>query len=551
MHPRAPHRAPALRRVVLTTLLGALVAASGCALVLGFEDTKLRAEDGEGGTRPDTGLDGEVTLPDGGSSRLTSNPAAPVLRRGATADLLVEIVRGSDITGVVTATLSDLPVGVTATTAMISPPATSATLKLTAAANATLGLQTVKLTAGGTTLPSVNVPLLVADPAGKLDITFDSDGFLADPSRGIGSTFFAVAVQPDQRIVAAGAGGNGGAQPPSGWIVRRYSAAGLPDTAFNTATAAGLPADGEIHAIAVDATGRIVCLGVSLTPAPAQLTIVRLSTTGAIDKTFGAPTGVVRLPLEVPQTTTFGLGVAVQADGKVIAVGVRRDTLNNETGIITRFNDNGLRDTMFNAGLTVAVPSTRFVGAAVDAAGVLVAGSTIGGPLPSYVITRRTTAGAVDPTFGASGTASFGNTYRASGFARLADGSMALVGDVQQGAQGYTAGLANPKGTSVFARGYGNSPAASFFGIAIQTDNRIIATGHTTVANGEARVERLLPDGNKDLSFSDGGTSIIEPALSANGVEVTLFGAAIQADGRILASGNRTAAGAVVYRLWP
>jgi uncharacterized delta-60 repeat protein len=549
MHPRANHRAPALRRIAVAALLGALVAASGCALVLGFEDTKLRAEDGEGGTTPDAGPDVDVVLPDSGPSRLTTNPAAPVLRRGATADLVVEIARGSDVTGVVTATLSDLPVGVTATTAMLTPPATTATLKLTAAANATLGIKTIKLTAGGTTLPPASIPLLVADPAGKLDITFDSDGFLADPSRGPAATFFAVAVQPDQRIVAAGAAGLGGAQPLNGWIVRRYSAAGVPDTAFNTATAAGLPADGEIHAIAVDAMGRIVCVGVS--DAPLKLTIVRMSASGAIDKTFGGPTGIVRLPVEVAQTTSFGLGVAVQADGKVIAVGVRRDLANAETGIITRFNDNGLRDPMFNAGATIAVPGTRFVGAAVDATGVLVAGSTIGGALPSYVITRRTAAGAVDPTFGANGTASFGNTYRATGFARLADGSIALVGDVQQGTPGYTAGLASPKGTSVFARGYGNSPAASFFGIAIQADNRIVASGHTAVANGEARVERLLADGNRDPSFSDAGTAVIEPGGSVNGVDVTLFGAAVQADGRILASGNRTAAGAVIYRLWP
>jgi hypothetical protein len=69
--------------------------------------------------------------------------------------------------------------------------------------------------------------------------------------------------------------------------------------------------------------------------------------------------------------------------------------------------------------------------------------------------------------------------------------------------------------------------------------------------NGEARVVRILPDGNKDMTFGSGGSAVIEAAGTANGIDVSLFAAAVQPDGRILAAGNRTNAGAVVYRLWP
>ena len=539
-----------------TLALSALCAfgvVSGCAVVLGFEETTRRTDDGEGGTT-EGGPDGDANLPpDSGPSRLTTKPASPVVRRGATADVVVEIARGSDVTGTVTAVLSDLPVGVTATTAMLAPTASTATLKLTAAANATLGLKTIKLTAEGSALPAADIPLLVADPPGALDITFDADGFVADNTRGNGSTFFAVAVQTDQRIIAAGTAGPVGG-PLAGWMVRRYTATGAPDAAFNTASAVGIPADGELRAIAFDATGRIVCAGSSGNNP--QLTVIRLSSTGAIDKTFGAPTGIVRIANEGGAgATAVGLGITVQADGKVIVVGERRPLVGAETGTITRFNDNGVRDPGFNNGTTVAVPGTRFVGASADVGGVFVGGSTIGGA-PSYVVTRRTAAGAIDPTFGAAGTAVFGATFRAGGFARLMDGSFALVGDIQAGPEGYSAGVADAMGVAAFARTYGNAAGASFFGVALQADNRIVVAGHTAVANGEARVERLLPGGDPDTSFGTGGIATIENTVP-NALEVTLFGAAVQTDGRILVAGNRSGAGAAaapgatIYRLFP
>jgi uncharacterized delta-60 repeat protein len=187
----------------------------------------------------------------------------------------------------------------------------------------------------------------------------------------------------------------------------------------------------------------------------------------------------------------------------------------------------------------------------VDGDGFLVGGSTTGGALPSYFATRRSAQGVLDPTFGSGGNAAFGNTYRANAFARLADGSIALAGDVQQGVAGYTAGVATPKGAAVFARAYGSGVGASFYGLAVQADGPIIAAGHTSAPNGEARVVRILPDGNKDMTFGSGGSAVIEAAGTANGIDVSLFAAAVQPDGRILAAGNRTNAGAVVYRLWP
>jgi uncharacterized delta-60 repeat protein len=545
---------PRVGSLALVAALAAPLAASaivGCSLVLGFEDTTLRTANADGGTTEAGPGDEEGGAPaEGGTTRLTARPTSIVVRRGASADVTVDLVRGSDVTGPVTLRVSGLPLGVTAPNVTLSPPAASATIKLSAQASATLGSKTVTLSADGTSLAAVPISLLVADAAGALDVTFDAAGFVTDPSRGTGTTFLALAVQPDQRIVA---GGGAAAMPGalSGWVIRRHAVNGAPDGAFNAAAnAAGVaPADGELHALAIDAKGRTVCAGFSQGAPQQQLTVVRLLPTGALDTTFAG--GVVRLPVESPGPS-FGFAVAVQPDNAVVVVGSRRDLLgNNETGILTRFTENGARDATFNGGATVTVPGSRLIGVAIEGGKVLVAGSTIGGALPSYFVNRRTATGANDPTFGNAGTAAFGNTYRANAFARLADGSFALVGDVQQGAQGYTAGVANAQGNAVFARTYANAAGAGFFGLGVQSDGRIVAAGHTAVSNGEARVERILPDGNKDPTFGTGGTAIIKTPGAALGFEVTLFASAVQADGRILAAGNRTNAGGIIYRLWP
>ncbi len=541
--------------VVAIAALIALTSAGGCAALLGFEDTTLRSDTDadlvEGGTVEGGPLEEGGPHPDGGTSRLTAIPASLIVRRGASVDVTVTLARASDVTGAVTIRVSALPAGVTASTAALAPGVTTGSLKISATMTAALGPQTITLNADGTTLPAALVPLLVADGAGALDTTYDTDGLTSDATKGNGSTFFALALQPDSMVVAAGAGG---ASPAAldGWLVRRFVTNGAVDAAFRAKTAAAgvLPADGEAHAVAIDAKGNIIVAGVSQ-PAPLQqLTIVRLLPTGALDTTFAG--GTVRVAAEVAGTASFAYGVAVQADGAVVVVGARRDIVGTtESGILIRFQENGTRDATFNGGTTVVLPNARFVGVSVDAAGVLTAGSTTGGALPSYVVTRRTLTGAVDPTFGSGGTAAFGNTYRANGFALLPDGAIALVGDVQQGGAGYTAGVATAKGASVFARAYALAPSAGFFGIGVQSDGRFIAAGHTAVSNGEARVERILADGNKDTTFGVTGTATIEPAGPPNGFDVTLYAAAIQKDGRILVGGNRSSSGASIYRLWP
>jgi uncharacterized delta-60 repeat protein len=396
----------------------------------------------------------------------------------------------------------------------------------------------------------VDLPLAVADPSGAPDVTFDGDGFAVDATRGTASTFKAIALQADGKIVAAGIAGNTTPAAPGGWLIKRFTDTGAADATF---AAAALPADGEISAIAIGPAGKIVCVGASA-PQPlqaAQLTVARLDATGALDTTFGG--GVVRLP---PADTTLlgstALAVAVQADGAILVAGSRTEGPGDESGILTRFTPTGARDPAFNGGQLLVVKKNRFVGVAVETNGAItLAGTDTTTAQPSYFLARRTSTGAVDGTFGTAGALAFGVGFRANDFVRLADGSLALVGDALAGSL-YTAGVATAAGAQVWVRGVGSAPGASFQGVAGAPDKRIVTAGHGAGgANPEARVDRLLADGTRDSTFGDGGTAFVDPPGAANGFDVTLFAAGVQQDGRIVVAGGKTGAGAVVYRLWP
>ena len=114
----------------------------------------------------------------------------------------------------------------------------------------------------------------------------------------------------------------------------------------------------------------------------------------------------------------------------------------------------------------------------------------------------------------------------------------------------YTAGLATPLGASIFSRGFALASGASFNAVAPVGNVGFVAAGHASGPNGEARVTRILADGGADPSFSNGGSAIVDPGGAANGFDLTLYAAALQGDGRVLVAGNRTGAGAVIYRLW-
>lgn len=150
---------------------------------------------------------------------------------------------------------------------------------------------------------------------GSLDTTFSGDGMV---TADFGGTEFgnAVAVQPDGKIVAAGAGG-------AGVALLRYNADGSPDSGFGTGgrTSVNFPGDGgTANAMALQQNGKIVVAGRADDPNSSEANdfgLARFNPNGTVDTGFGGDGFVVTGFLDFDEAR----GVLVQPDGKIVAAG--------------------------------------------------------------------------------------------------------------------------------------------------------------------------------------------------------------------------------------
>jgi len=173
------------------------------------------------------------------------------------------------------------------------------------------------------------------DPNGSLDASFDDDGTVVTD---FGSTAmgYALAIQPDQKIVVAG---DAYSLDKSNWEMTlvRYNHDGSLDASFN--------GDGKVisnfdpgsygRAIALQEDGKILVAGSGYSNAYYGFGLARFNPDGNLDLSFNhGQIAVVNQGVK-----DFGLGIAVQPDGKTIMTGLVSQ-MNYGTGVV-RFNGDG------------------------------------------------------------------------------------------------------------------------------------------------------------------------------------------------------------------
>ncbi len=294
-------------------------------------------------------------------------------------------------------------------------------------------------------------------------------------------------------------------------------APGILDSAFGANGVATLSigsgfTDGYLNAVAVQADGKIVAVGfvnTSSSGAHPDFLVARFEADGAPDPAFGVG-GFI--------TPNFGdyvaTSVAVQADGKILVTG--GVTLENSAGLskrtsffLARFDANGSLDLSFGIGGVVQT--------AISAAGDST--STVLLQQDGKIVVVGDGSNALPATYYSQGPLEL---------VRLnANGSL----DPSFG----TGGIASVAGVSVDP---GNSSAV------IQPDGKILVIGRPDVVSGAgnwpalpAEVMRFNSDGNLDRSFGSAGVVLFpnvdnSPYFDSNGAE----GLAIQPDGKILVS---------------
>ncbi|HEY4335713.1 MAG TPA: T9SS type A sorting domain-containing protein [Puia sp.] len=391
--------------------------------------------------------------------------------------------------------------------------------------------------------------LLLAQ-AGSLDASFSTDGKVQTPL-GISSDAGPVAIQPADQMIVVAASYRPNSSSNGTFAVLRYTTAGSLDNGFGSGgvTTINLEPNGATPwAIAVQPDGKILVAGTSysqFSPVIPTLVLVRLTKQGLIDPMFNG--GIIEL------AGYTGSAMTLQSNGSILVAGQYpvpgSTTGKSELGIVC-YTPNGVLDTRWGSGgklLTDAGGSLNIAsGIAVTPGGkVVVTGFR---DYTSVVCAQYSSTGVLDNGFGAGGLVEFGvgsqDRLQTTGMTLQADGKILISGTFLSNNSkpeflvcrlGITGTLDN-----TFA---GNGKQAVVFlkssyggGIVCQPDGKIVVAGYSQpsdVSQGQWAICRLDKLGNLDNTFGSGG----EVLANWPGSDDVASGVALQADGRIVVGG--------------
>jgi len=266
---------------------------------------------------------------------------------------------------------------------------------------------------------------------GSLDTTFDGDGRVTTP---VGSGYDygqAIALQPDGKIVVAGISYNGSNDD---FAVVRYNADGSLDTTFSgdgkvTTPVGGSADDG--YAIALQPDGKILVAGLTLGTS-LDIAVVRYNADGSLDTTFDGD-GKVTTP--VGTGADYGFAIALQPDGKFLVAGYLNNAGNYDFAVV-RYNADGGLDTTFSGDgkVTTPVGTAGDYGYAIALqpdGKILVAGYSENGSDNDLAVVRYNADGSLDTTFDADGkltTAAGGGNDNGYAIGLQPDGKIVVAG---------------------------------------------------------------------------------------------------------------------------
>lgn len=346
------------------------------------------------------------------------------------------------------------------------------------------------------------------DPAGSIDTTFA-------PQPGANDSVNALALQPDGRILAAGAFRTMNRVPRN--RIARLNWDGSLDTTFNAGPGPNQP----VRAMALQPDGRIVIGGLfTQIHGTNRNFVARLLSDGAVDTLFNPGGG--------PDNPVFTLSLL--DDGGVVMGGSFASINGVSRPGIAVLNSDGRLRTSFDPG--TGVDGTVLASAVQPDGKILIGGDfqSVQGAGYRY-LARLHPNGLVDVSFN-TGTGPNG-PVRTLGI--QADGKILIGGSfttVDGSLRGRIARLFGDGALDPFYQASLSGANGDVLDIELQYDGRAIVVGDFTNFNAVARnnITRLLPNGKTDTSinFGDGANQAVNAAL-------------VQPDRRIVLGGRFTA----------
>jgi uncharacterized delta-60 repeat protein len=373
------------------------------------------------------------------------------------------------------------------------------------------------LLCGGAYVDGVgNLAVLRLKSDGTLDTAFNSVGSNAiTASNSAVDSGNSVNLQSNGKIVVGGGGQDNDDPAIQFFLLARFNTDGTLDTTFNSG--GSKPGTNRVtisnaarsFAGAIQSDDKIVLAGYIDNGGVINFGVARFTADGILDTTFnsgGAIPGTVST-LVGGGTSSFGIGVALQSDGKIVVTGFTSVDGANNFGV-ARFTADGILDTTFNSGGAMPGTVSTLVGGGTSSSGagvalqsdgkIVVTGFTLIDGVANFGVARFTTDGILDTTFNSGG--------------------------------------AMPGTVSTLVGGGTSSVGA---GVALQSDGKIVVTGFTSIdgANNFGAA-RFTTDGILDTTFNSGGAIPgTVSTLVGGGTPSVGRGVALQSDGKIVVTG--------------
>jgi uncharacterized delta-60 repeat protein len=338
------------------------------------------------------------------------------------------------------------------------------------------------------------------NPDGSLDTSFGTNGRVTTDFPGLAAVASSVLVQPDGKILVAG-----GAFPLFTFLgnfeLARYNPDGSLDAGFGDGgiVTTVFPHGSYAFALALQPDGKIVAAGTdyvnfsSEANSDTDFAIARYDTDGSPDFSFGSG-GQVTTDFERLNDDAFA--VLVRPDGRIVAVGSSRDRLSDYDFAAARYLSNGQLDAAFGTAGKTSTDFGRGFDRARTAAlqpdgSVVAAGFAIrrNGSHENFAAVRYLPDGALDTALGSDGKVqvSFGSCCQFANRALLqGDGRIVLVGfaDSESSDSDFLLARLNANGALDPTFGIAGRVRTSFgdlnggaYGAALQPDGRIVAVG--------------------------------------------------------------------------
>lgn len=361
---------------------------------------------------------------------------------------------------------------------------------------------------------------------GQLDTTFGDEGkVVTDLGSGL-EEVRGIAIQSDGKIVAVGESWPEPDEQPRFAMVR-YNKNGTLDTSFGNKgiVITNINGRADANAVAIQPDGKIVVAGQGKMPDVYHpvFALARYNSTGRLDTSFGK-NGIVTTDFADRPEEGSALGVAIQPDGKIVAVGSVGPYIYSHDLAVARYNKNGTPDTSFGkkGQYLYANPTGEAIARAVafqSDGKLLVAGNVSpGGGNDNFAVLRLTTKGKLDTTFGDKGVAQsdmLGGTDWAYGVSVTDKGKILLGGLAQVycnwQCEKYGFGLSQYNADGTPDTSFGDKGAIFYdfispsgaSAMARRSDGKIVLGGH--FGNDEFAIALFNANGKLDTTFGDGG----------------------------------------------